>query len=133
MNFFHLVCKIAGQEREEQNQECPSLENPNDDSPAGNVVGEDHYHVGEDPDKWKFSSCYIMFSLLPGDHVWGRFRICSPLIPLDEERSAGPIRERQHRDNDADFLGDASKVSSATDYVDLKEKLGPCLLQTIKH
>ena len=119
MVLLHLVCKIAGEENEEQNQECPFIADANDEEPAGNVVGEeDLHHVGKDPNKWKVSSCSIMFFLLPDDHMCGWVWICSSLIPLDEEE--GTVCEGDDGDKDADFLGDVSKISSATDNVQLK-------------
>ena len=42
---------ITEDENEGQNKECPTLENPNDEGPAGNVIAKDHQHIRKNPDQ----------------------------------------------------------------------------------
>ena len=43
------MCKVTEKENKQQDQESPSLENPHDEGPAGNVVDDDQQHGWDHP------------------------------------------------------------------------------------
>ena len=65
--------------------------------------------------------------------MWRRFWICSLLISHHEEGTAGGDNQGEEGDADADLLGETTNVASAEDDVDLKQQLGPRLLNTEIH
>ena len=43
------MCKVTGNEHNNQNEKSPSPENPCNDGPTQDVVDKDHEHGGDDP------------------------------------------------------------------------------------